>query len=328
MADIARETGLTLGTVSRALNSEGKYAIAPETRERVMQAATRLGYRPNLIGKALAARSTGLVLLVSPSPFDPYYVEISRYLSIQAARGGYSFVAGGTLPEGDRVTIPADDWLYGVDGIVVCDCLPHQEAYVAEALRLRIPIVGLGVRDPFPTDFVKVDLYRATRELMVHLVEEGGSRQPVMLTATWADPDDPRHRGYRDAMAAFGLPERFVRAENQSRAAARRAATEAYQAEAYDGLVCENDLMAVGALRGLMDLGVRVPEDVRLSGCDGLEEARYQSVPITTIAQPIEAMCGAAWAMLQARIDGADGPPRTEQMRAVLSVGASTVVRS
>ncbi|RYG64945.1 LacI family transcriptional regulator, partial [bacterium] len=105
MADVARETGLTLGTVSRALNLQGKYAIAPETRERVTEAAARLGYRPNLIGKALAARSTGLILLVSPDPFAPYYVEVSRHLSIQAARRGYSFVAGGTLPEVDQVSI-------------------------------------------------------------------------------------------------------------------------------------------------------------------------------------------------------------------------------
>ena len=99
MADVARETGLTLDTVSRALNTEGKYAIAPETRERVQATAERLGYRPNLIGKALAARSTGLILLVSPDPFAPYDVEVSRHLSGQPDRHGYSFVTGGALQE-------------------------------------------------------------------------------------------------------------------------------------------------------------------------------------------------------------------------------------
>lgn len=325
MADIARETGLTLGTVSRALNTEGKYAIAPETRDRVMATALRLGYRPNLIGKALAARSTGLILLVSPDPFAPYYVEASRHLSAQAARHGYSFVAGGALPEGDRVGIPVDDWLYGVDGMVVCDCLPHQEAYVAEALRLKIPIVGLGVRDPFPTDFVKVDLYPAAREMMAHLADVG-CRRPAMLSSPGAEPDDPRRRAYREAVAANGLVERFVVSRDQSRDAAREAISGAHRARAFDGLFCENDLMAVGALRGLLDLGVRVPQDVRLAGCDGVEEARYQAIPITTIAQPLKAMCIAAWTMLQARIEGASRPPRTETMRATLEVRASTTI--
>ncbi len=323
MADIARETGLTLGTVSRALNTQGKYAIATETRDRVVEAATRLGYRPNLIGKALAARSTGLILLVSPDPFAPYYVEISRHLSAQAARHGYSFVAGGALPEGDALGIPADDWLYGVDGMVVCDCLPHQEAYVAEAIRLRIPVVGLGVRDPFPTDFVRVDLYPAARELMAHLVD-AGCRRPAMLSSPGAEADDPRRRAYREAVAARGFRERFVGTHNQSRGAAREAVLEGYRTKAFDALFCENDLMAVGALRGLMDLGVRVPKDVRLAGCDGLEEACYQAVSVTTIVQPLERMCDHAWAMLQSRIEGSVEPTLSVEVVAELRIRAST----
>lgn len=325
MADIALETGLTLGTVSRALNTAGNYAIAPDTRKRVIEAAARLGYRPNLIGKALKSRSTGLILLVTPDPFAPYYVEISRHLSAQAAQGSFNFVAGGALPIGDQVSIPADDWLYGVDGIVVCDCLPHQEAYVAEAIRLRIPIVGLGMRDPFVTDFVKVDLYPAARDLTKHLIEQGGCRCPVMLRASLA-ADDPRHQAYRDTIAAYGLKERFIQAQNQSRFIARESVIEGYQAESFDGLVCENDLMAVGALRGLMDLGIRVPEDVRLAGCDGLEEVCYQSVPITTIVQPIEAMCSTAWEMLRTRIESPDAPVRKVEIPATLAVRASTQI--
>lgn len=324
MADIARETGLTLGTVSRALNTEGKYAISPETRERVAAVASRLGYRPNLIGRALAARSTGLILLVSPDPFAPYYVEVSRHLSAQADRYGYSFVTGGALPKASDGGIPANDWLYGVDGMVVCDCLPHQEAYVAEALRLKIPVVGLGVRDPFPTDFVRVDLYRAARELMAHFAEQG-CRRPALLASPGAETDDPRHRAYWDALAEADQDERFVKVRNQSRAAAREAVVEAYRTEPFDALFCENDLMAVGALRGLTDLGVRVPEEVCLAGCDGLEEARYRSVPITSIVQPLEAMCVAAWTMLQTRIEGDESPARTEAMTAILEIRASSL---
>lgn len=323
MADVARETGLTLGTVSRALNTEGKYAIAPETRERVLAVATRLGYRPNLIGRALAAGRATLVLLISPDPFSPYYVEISRHLSVHAARDGYSFVTGGALPKGGASGIPADDWLYGVDGIVVCDYLPHQEAHIREALRLRIPIVGLGVRYPFPTDFVKVDLYPASLELMAHLADVG-CRRPAMLSSPGAEPDDPRRRAYREAVEAGGFGERFVDVRSQSRAASREAAVRGYRAEAFDGLFCENDLMAVGSLRGLADLGVRVPEDVCLAGCDGLEEACYGAVPITSIVQPLERMCDVAWAMLQSRIEGNVEPTLSVEFVAELQIRAST----
>lgn len=320
MADIARETGLTLGTVSRALNTEGKYAIAPETRERVLKTASRLGYRPNLIGKALAARSTGLILLVTPHPFAPYYVEISRHLSAHASGHGYTFVAGGELPH-DAESIPANDWLYGVDGMVVCDYLPHQEPYVSEAVRLRIPLVGLGIRDPFPTDFVKVDLFPAARDLMDHLT---GAGCRVALLSSPSAPDEPRLRAYREAIAVHGGSETFLSARGQSRSAAREAVLANGWRGEFDALFCETDLMAVGAYRGLLDLGVRVPQDVCLAGCDGIEEALFQPVPITTIVQPLEAMCAAAWTMLQSRIGGSEAPPRTELFPASLEVRAST----
>ena len=326
MADIARETGLTLGTVSRALNTEGKYAIAAETRERVLATASRLGYRPNLIGRALAAGSAALILLVSPDPFAPYYVEISRHLSARAAGDGYSFVTGGALPHGGATGIPANDWLYGVDGIVVCDYLSHQEVYVAEALRLKIPVVGMGVRHPFPTDFVKVDLYRAARDLMGHLIDEG-CRSIAMMTSPGMSPQDTRRKAYLDALAVQDIEPRIVPAADQSRRSGRQAIHDAHTAGGMaDGLFCENDVLAVGALRGLTDLGLRVPQDVLLAGCDGLEDALFQQTPVTTIVQPLEAMCAEAWSMLQSRIGGAIEPPRTEEFSALLETRLSTHV--
>ena len=323
MADIARETGLTLGTVSRALNVEGKYPIATETRERVLATASRLGYRPNLIGRALAAGSSALVLLISPDPFAPYYVEASRHLSAQAARHGYSFVTGGALPRGEG-GISAGDWLYGVDGIVVCDYLPHQEAHIHEAVRLKIPIVALGVRYPFPGDFVQVDLHTPSRQLVRHLLDRGCVR-PAMMSAPGTGPTDPRVAAYLEATQAAGLPARAIPARDQTRKSGQDAIHRyCRDGEPFDGLFCENDVLAVGAYRGLTDLGLRVPEDVRLAGCDGMDDALYQHTPITTIVQPLEPMCAAAWTMLQSRMEGNVAPPRTESFVGELHVRSST----
>ena len=332
MADVARETGLTLGTVSRALSKEGKYAVAPETRERVSEAASRLGYRPNLIGRALASGSAALVLLISPDPFAPYYVEISRHLSRQAAGHGYSFVTGGALtppdptPDstGGETGISPSDWLYGVDGIIVSDFLSHQEAYIREAMRLKIPMVGLGVRYSFPSDFVQVDLRSASEALVRHLLDRGAVR-PAMISASGTDDRDPRRAAYREVLEARGIAPRFLEAKDQSRASGRRAILDGRLVEeGFDAVFCENDVLAVGAYRGLTDLGLRVPDDVLLAGCDGLDDALYQSTPITTISQPIERMCQAAWTMLQERIEGHAEPERTIRFAAELQTRAST----
>ncbi len=325
LADIARETGLTLGTVSRALSAEGKYAIAPKTRDRVAEAASRLGYRPNMMGRALAAGSASLVLLLSPDPFAPYYVEISRRLSAQAARNGYTFLSGSVLLPGED-GVPPNGWLYGVDGIVVCDDYhPHQAAYIAEALRLHIPIVGLGIRHPFPSDFVKVDLYSAARSLMAHFAQRGGCRLG-MVCAPGILPDDPRLTAYTEACEENGLPVRRLGAVDQSRASGRQAILDHFVAGGpFDGIFCENDVLAVGAYRGLTDLGVRVPEDLLLAGCDGLDDALFQRTPITTLVQPLDRMCERAWTMLQERIKGSTEPARTEVVSATLETRASTL---
>lgn len=333
LADVARETGLTLGTVSRALNTEGKYAVAPLTRERVRATASRLGYRPNLIGKALAAGSSGLILLISPDPFAPYYVEISRHLSGRAARHGYTLLSGGVRPETESPEIPADDWLYGVDGMVVCDYLPHQEAYIMEALRLKIPIVGLGLRHPFPSDHVRVDLSDAARDLMDHLfADEPSAVEPsasgrcrvAMLSTPGTNPEDPRLAAYFSACERRGERARIIEASDQSRAAGREAIGGAYREEGFDALFCENDVLAVGAYRGLLDLGVRVPGDVRLAGCDGLDDTAYAATPITTLVQPLARMSELAWERLQSRIGGDASLPRTDEFAAILEIRAST----
>jgi LacI family transcriptional regulator len=283
-----------------------------------------MGYRPNLLGRALAAGSASLVLLISPMPFAPYYVEISRHLSAQAAKHGYTFLSGGTVSEHGANGIPADDWLYGVDGIVVCDFLPHQEAYVVEALRLKIPIVGLGVRHPFPSDFVKIDLRTATLALMDHFVAQG-CRNVAMMGAPGTSREDPRVKAYLEVSEAWGKPPVVLAAQNQSRASGRQAIHDHFREGApIDGLFCENDVLALGAYRGLVDLGVRVPQDVLLAGCDGLEEMAYQYTPLTTLVQPYERMCEMAWSMLQQRMNGSTEPARTVELAATLQPRMST----
>lgn len=276
-----------------------------------------------MLGRALAVGSSKLILLLTPDPFNPYYVQINHHLSHMAKVRGYSFLAAGTLPK-EGSGIPADDWLYGADGIIVCDGMPAWEGYVAEALRLRIPVVGMGAScEAVPADQVHVDLAAAARQLVAHVVDVG-CRTPALLATPGADQGDPRYIAYIEAAGQHGFEARVIESIHQTRPAARQAAADGYLQKPYDALLCENDFMAMGALRGLADLGVRVPEDVRLTGCDGLEESSYQIVPITTIVQPIEEMCRTAWGMLQSRMDGEDSPWKSVDLYAKLEIRAST----
>ena len=142
-----------------------------------------------------------------------------------------------------------------------------------------------------------------------------------MMSAPGTPDDDPRMRAYLES-----IPEpKVVRSFNQSRQSGRTAVTDALrEGLEMDALFCENDVLTVGAFRGLTDLGIAVPGQIRLAGCDGLEDTAYQSTPLTTLVQPLGRVCETAWNMLQTRIEGAAKDPRAVEFKATLEVRAST----
>lgn len=324
MADIARETGLTLGTVSRALNTSGKYSIAAETRERVQKAAEVLGYRPNLLGRALAAGASKLVLLMSPNPFSSYYTEVGRYLAENLGQSGLT-VINAKNPSLENAELPLDDWLYGVDGIVINDYGPGAERYVLEAIRLKIPVVGIGAAEVPGADRIFADLYKPARELVKHLVDQGCKRVAYLCDAGIPD-DDTRTKAYLSAMEDAGQEPCFIPSQHQTKADGRASVVRSVaQGASFDGLFCYNDDLAIGAYRGLTDLGLEVPAQVALAGCDGIDETQYHYRPITTIGFPMEEMCAWACETLLMRMAGDDGPLRLKEANATLMIrGSST----
>lgn len=107
----------------------------------------------------------------------------------------------------------------------------------------------------------------------------------------------------------------------QTRDPARTAVTEHLRRHGCpDGLFCRNDEMAVGAYRAFCDLGIRVPEDVALVGCDGIEEAEYGYCPLSTIVQPFAQMCEAVWQLLARRMQPPDTPLEHIVLPAYLAV--------
>ena len=90
-------------------------------------------------------------------------------------------------------------------------------------------------------------------------------------------------------------------------------------------MFCHNDDYALGALRALRELNLRVPRDVAVAGCDGVEDTEYLETPLTTIALPFDDMCGRAWAFLRERMDGYAGRPRRIRLAPELRVRGSTL---
>jgi DNA-binding LacI/PurR family transcriptional regulator len=179
----------------------------------------------------------------------------------------------------------------------------------------RTPMVLLGERTGSePADHVAIDNVAAARTATEHLLALGCRR----IAALGYEAENPygtgrlRAEGYEKSLAAAGLPLRpalqvptswFHRSDG---AAAMTALLDS--GEPFDGLFCFSDLLAVGALRVLLERGIAVPGDVKVVGIDGIEEGRYTTPSLSTVAPDKDAIAAAAVDLLLDRIDGGDGP--------------------
>jgi LacI family transcriptional regulator len=317
LREVAARAGVSGATVSRVLN-DVDVQIAPETRQRVKRVAAELGYQPNRTARALVTGRTRAVALWNVNMRSAYTVQIIYYSREEIIRHGYDLVITGAQSDGavlDTSTVHA----LPVDGILAVDP-PRGVIPGLEGSRLwRKALVSLGGYVLDDADFVRVDFTDAVIEA-VRQLHRAGCARIAYLVPDWFEwfrgCDDARLRGYETVMREIGRAPEFVIAPNESRPSAL--ATLKVYVERHgcpDGLFCFNDDMAIGAYRALRDLGRRIPDDVALVGCDGIEDMAYHDPPLATIVPPLGDMCARAWEYLERRIREPDAPLQQADFR-------------
>ena len=212
-----------------------------------------------------------------------------------------------------------------VDGILAFDGPEEVQHYLAANPVSHLPIVSMGSFWVDTIDFVGVDLAFGTHAALQHLLAIGCRRIAFLFPRRDHRAQDSRHNAYTTAMQQAGKQPEYIDAGENSRASARRCLRDYVQEHGCpDGLFCFNDDLAIGAYRGLCDLGIRVPEDIALIGCDGIEDTEYLETPLSTIAQPHEQMCALAWQFLKQRIQNESLPLQQKILRPQLILRKSS----
>ena len=228
----------------------------------------------------------------------PYYASLARQLSDEVRRHGYHLaISTQPLPQSDAGLSSTFPWSF--DAVISCDMFYDDSI----AARLGVPIVAIGAYRPeAEVDFVGIDLKTPLETALRRLIVEG-ARRIAYLTDLSGESIDPRLLAYRAILREFELTEERILLPSQERRDARRVIAEYVRERGCpEAILCHNDEIAVGCARGLYDLGLRLPEDVQLVGCDGLEETLYQACPLTTIAAPLQKVCQNAWELLERRL--------------------------
>lgn len=328
MYDVAERSGVSIATVSRVYRTPE--SVRAQTRERVLEAARELGYVPSGNARGLASRTTGVLGLCFPDYADPdaeadaeadsdaddavmlYSDQIIRGMERAARRHGYALLIAASLEGGPESLVAK---VAGrVDGFaVLAQTVPTEDL---EVISRRLPVVMLaGPREIDHLDHIVVANADGERELTRHLIEDHGLRRLVFVGGDTDSPDaEARFRGFQEACRDGGLP---VPDEPALRTTMMKQAEGALAAEALldrggerpEAMLFANDQMAVGALRALARRGVRVPQDMAVTGFDGIPLGRIVQPSLTTVRQPIRRLGEQAVELLVQRLNDTGREP-------------------
>ena len=306
LKDVAQRAGVSIKTVSNVVN--GYAHVRPETRARVNAAIDALGYRPNLTARSLRGGRTGVIALAVPDLTSPYFAEIAEGVIEAAEQLGWTVLIDQTDGRRERELLV----LHGIrdhliDGVVFSPLALGDDDL--RATRSEVPIVCLGERVHAGTmDHIAIDNVAAARTATSHLIERG--RRRIAAVGAQASPvaETARLRlaGYTEALEEAGLPvenDMVLAASTWHRGEGLSAAKRLIESESRpDAIFCFNDLLALGALHGLAELGVVVPDDIAVIGIDDIEECRYVRPTLSSISPDKDAIARESVALLAERL--------------------------
>nr|MBA2255005.1 LacI family DNA-binding transcriptional regulator [Chloroflexota bacterium] len=309
IGDVAAEAGVSTATVSRVLS--GADPTRPATRDRVLAAVRALDYRPSGVARSLKLRTTRTIGLLITDILNPYYPEIVRGVEDAAREIGFSVLLCNGAED------PAREAAYlellaerRVDGILIA-ASRLTERHARWLLRSSIPIVIINSNSPegsFPS--VRSDNVAGGRLAAEHLLGLGHRVLGYLGGPTADDAERERYAGMREAVRAAGIDAETLPQTNGDGhvAGGMRAAEELLAGRPeLTGIVCYNDLSAIGAIRAIRAASRRVPRDVSIVGFDDIDEAQWVDPPLTTIRQQTAEMGRRAVVALAPRLPPARG---------------------
>lgn len=312
LRELAEQLGVSIATVSRALND--KPGVSEATRQRVLQLASELHYRPNQAARNLStSRMHTVVFMIHrrqfPTTRDPFYPFILQGMEEVLSAEGYA-VPLITLDEGQLASGPETVRAlqeHRADAIVLAGPdIPPRFILATSQLGLPTLLVDNALSETaFPS--VMADNKGGCQAVTRHLIEEHGHRNIALLRGPrgWVSNDE-RAAGYLAAMEGAGLHPQIFWTHDTTIETGRAAAEEALAADPHlSAVVAVNDAMAIGAIRCARAHGRRVPADLAVVGFDDISWAVYAEPPLTTVRVPKVEMGRLAARLLLERLQGA-----------------------
>jgi len=306
--DVARRAGVSQSAVSLVFGEKATGRVGKQTREAILRAAHELGYRPNSAARTLRSGRSHLVALAVPDVSNPYFAAVLQGAEQAARKHGYAVMLASVRDEQDWQPVVLDALTsWAVDGFLLCAVQPptakEQAALQGKAVMVDAFCKGL------PS--LQLDIEAGMHAAMTHLLYLGHRRIAHLAAAVDAETFHLRHQAYVDALQA-----------------ARCSVTAAYQvhtpftiADAYEAarlvlersdppsaIVCDSDVLAVGAYKAAKDLQCAIPRDLSVVSFDDSVIARILDPELTTVAIPASVIGEQAFQLLVAMLEEGNVP--------------------
>ena len=327
--DVAKLAGVSTGTVSKYLNNPS--GLKEDTRKRVELAINNLLYTPSPLARSMRTRKTNTVAVVVPDISNPFYGEVYKYIRLAIIQKGYTPILYTTEDNLDILR----GYLSGIsigqlDGLILC--YPGEDEALAaftEEIQSQVPLVLLGwdISDN-KLNSVVIDVFEGIYKATKYMISLGHKDIAYVGGFEGSRISREKYGGFARAMKDAGheVDSRHVYFGNDTLQSGYQAARSFTMTAggSLTAIVAEDDFLAIGCLKYLLNRGVRVPEDIAVIGFDDILLARMFEPSLSTISLPKEQIGKEAVKLLMSRIDKPLGKNRQIILNTELVIRNST----
>lgn len=316
-SEVASLSGVSVSTVSRALNPQTAHLVNPRTREQILSASSELRFRPNALARGLRGRYSNTIGVIVHDIRDPYFAEGARAVADAAAEAGFLAVVcnSGRDPETElryirqMIDYKTAGLLFIGGGLDNADYRRELAPLVAAIEAYGGGVVALGPR--LDRWLAEVPDNQGGAVLATeHLIGFGHRRIAFIDGPPGLRTSRERRLGYEQGLLSAGIDRdaRLVRAGGYDAVGGMQALADIVESgTGFSAVFASNDAMAIGCLHELRRRGMRVPEDVSVVGFDDVPVAQWLAPPLTTVVLPMAKIGRAGVARLLTRLQRPDG---------------------
>jgi LacI family transcriptional regulator len=327
--DVATRAGVSVGTVSNLLNRSR--FVEPATAARITSAMGALSYRPNALARSLRRRRTRTIGLILPNTVNPYFAEAAWHIQLAAASAGLGTMLCNSSDDPDNENASIELLLeQRVDGIILASAMRNSQ-HANHVVDADVPLVLFARRVPgVAADTLVTDGYTAGGLVADHFAQLGHRQVAYVGRELTISPSRDRFNGFRNRLRQLGIPlaDRHLRVTEPSGQGGYRAARDLLQhCPEVTAIYAFIDVVAIGVVRALKDLGRDVPGSISVAGSDDIALAELQVPRLTTVRHSLAEVGRVAVEMIESRLANKKLAPRTHLLPVELIVRESTGVR-